>query len=206
VVDVVSRERQRLSSDLHEGLGQELTGVMLSLRSAMPAIAQGQGAGAVIVEESISHIAACIKMARDLARGLSPVHIQLGSFKDALEQFAVDASARLKIPVTVTVPAGEVDLSDAASDHLYRIVVEAVTNAARHSRCSTVRIELAIRDNLLELVVEDDGIGAASGEVRGDGIGLKMMEYRARLLGGRTQFGPGPDGGARVRVSVPLPV
>ena len=78
VIEVVGREQQRLSSDLHEGLGQALTGVMVSLRSAITAIDRGRPDMRALVAEAVKHIGDCIQMARDLARGLSPVHDQLG--------------------------------------------------------------------------------------------------------------------------------
>ena len=91
-----------------------------------------------------------------------------------------------------------------ASDHLYRIAYEALTNAARHSGCSSVAIELWIDDGALNLSISDNGAGLPGWGAEGAGLGVDMMRYRARLLGGSLELGPGPDGGVQVLVSVPV--
>ncbi len=205
VVDVAGRERQRLSGDLHEGLGQELTGVMLSLQSATRAMERGQPSGGDLVSEAVHQIAGCIEMTRDLARGLAPVHIHLGSLPHALERLASDAAARLKIHISTSFPQRDIPLSEAASDHLYRIVTEALTNAVRHGNCAAVHVGISSTEKALQLVIRDDGRGPPDDRGTCEGMGLKLMAYRARLLGGVMQFERGPSGGAQVTVSIPLP-
>lgn len=203
-VDVVGRERQRLSHDLHEGLAQELTGVMLSLRSATSAIERGQWSGGDMLNEAVRQIAGCIERARDLACGLSPVHIHLGSLSHALEQLAGKVATHLKINISTSFPKRDIPLSEAASDQLYRIVTEAVTNAVHHGGCAAVHVCLSGTEKALELIISDDGQGPPERSTQ-DGMGLKLMAYRARLLGGVMQFERGSAGGAQVTVSIPLP-
>jgi signal transduction histidine kinase len=204
VIDVASRERQRLSSDLHEGLGQELTGISLLLTCLATSLERGADDLPDLVSEVRSHVDRCIDMTRELARGLSPVQIERGSLGNALGRLAADASRRLRLCISASSVPEDVIVSDVASDHLYRIAYEALTNASRHSVCANVVIELWVDGATLNLAVKDDGAGVRDRSAESPGLGIEMMRYRARLLGGSLQFGPRAGGGAQLLVSVPL--
>jgi signal transduction histidine kinase len=204
VIDVASRERQRLSSDLHEGLGQQLTGISLLLASLSTAVDRGRGGVEDLISEVRDYVDRCIDMTRELARGLSPVQIERGSLGTALDRLAADASGRLRLRIVSRSTIGDLAVSDVAADHLYRIAYEALTNAARHSRCSNVLVELRAQEDTLELSVTDDGIGITGNGENPSGLGIKMMRYRVRLLGGKVHLGPGPNSGTQLLVSVPL--
>lgn len=203
VIDVVGRERQRLGSDLHEGLGQELTGISLLLKGLVQSAERGHPVGAADLKEIGAHVARAIDVTRELARGLSPVSIERGSLTDALARLARDASQRLKLDVRVHFDAPAVALPEAVADHLYRIAYEALTNAARHSGCARVDIELEQRDGRLELAIVDDGHGVPATSAVSPGLGLKLMAYRARLVGGSLRIERGPQRGTRVVVDAP---
>ncbi len=204
VIDVASRERQRLSGDLHEGLGQELTGIALLARGLERAIERGQPNVRAMANDVISHINRSIDMTREIARGLSPVQIERGSLSAALDRLAIEASRRLRIEVKAESKPPDVQVSDVVADHLYRIVYEALTNAARHSGCSHVAIALRVADGGLELSVTDDGSGMRSGAAGGNGFGLKMMAYRARLIGAKFGVEPAPGTGTRIVVTMAM--
>lgn len=204
VLDVASRERQRLSGDLHEGLGQELTGIALLARGLERAIERGQPTARDLIADIIMHINRTIDMTREIARGLSPVQIERGSLSAALERLAIEASRRLRIEIATTSDPEDIQVSDVAADHLYRIVYEAITNAARHSGCRHVAIDLRVEGGRLTVTVDDDGSGLLPGAVDRDGFGLKMMAYRARLIGATFRVEPGRRTGTRVAVVVPM--
>jgi two-component system, NarL family, sensor histidine kinase UhpB len=204
VIDVASRERQRLSGDLHEGLGQELTGIALLARGLERAIERGQPDALELVAEVVKHINRTIDMTREIARGLSPVQIERGSLSAALERLSIEASRRLRIEITTASDPADVQVSDVAADHLYRIVYEAITNAARHSGGTHVRIELRVEAGTLEVAISDDGTGIRPRTAGNDGFGLKMMAYRARLLGGTFRIEPGLHAGTRIVVAMPM--
>lgn len=203
VIDVVGRERQRLGSDLHEGLGQELTGVSLLLKSLQQKAGRGQPTSNEELAEIAEHVARSIDMTRELARGLSPVQIERGSLADALARLGAEASRRLRFAVHVNCDPPTIGASEVAADHLYRIAYEALTNAARHSGCTKVDIDLEQRNGRLALAIVDDGSGLPAGGPDRWGIGLKLMAYRARLMGGTLRIEPGPQRGTRVLVEVP---
>jgi two-component system, NarL family, sensor histidine kinase UhpB len=204
VIDVASRERQRLSGDLHEGLGQELTGIALLARGLERAIERGQPNARELITDVTRHINRTIDMTREIARGLSPVQIERGSLSAALERLASEASQRLRIEIATDSDPVDIQVSDVAADHLYRIVYEAITNAARHSACRHVQIELRIEAGSLEVSVTDDGAGIGPDQAASGGFGLKMMAYRARLLGAAFRIEPGPSSGTRVAVAMPM--
>jgi signal transduction histidine kinase len=204
VIDIASRERQRLSGDLHEGLGQELTGIALLVRGLERAIDRGQGNTRELVADVVSHINRTINMTRELARGLSPVQIERGSLSAALERLANEAGRRLRIGIGMRSDPADIHVSDVAADHLYRIVYEALTNAARHSGCTRIDVDLRLKSGTLEVSVTDDGTGVQPRAAGSDGFGLKMMAYRARLLGATFRLEPGVGGGTRVVVVMPI--
>jgi two-component system CheB/CheR fusion protein len=97
-------------------------------------------------------------------------------------------------------------LSKNTATHLYRIAQEALNNAIKHGRATVIVINLRSDANGLELAVEDNGRGIPSNALnQGSGMGLHIMRYRARSIGGTLQFGPGPHGGTLVSCCVPRP-
>jgi len=204
VIDIATRERQRMSSDLHDGLGQELTGISLLLQNLAIAIDRGKPGVRSLVDEIMSYVKQTIGTTRELAYGLSPLHIARGSLSHALAQLAEDAGRRLRLKITASSEPKEITVPDGIADELYRIAFEAVTNAARHSGCSQIDIAMLLSDGRLRLTVKDDGAGLPAGGVNRGGLGLTTMAYRARLLGGTLQLEPGTPGGAQVIIAVPM--
>jgi PAS domain S-box-containing protein len=204
VLDAANRERQILSSDLHEGLGQELTGVALLLRTAVTAAQRGRSDVLELMTEAMAQVDRAIAATRDLARGFSPVQIERGSLSVALDRLAHDAERRLRIRVTSSSQPPDIRAPDLVADHLYRIAYEAVTNAARHSGGREVAIDLRQEAGALRLTVTDDGAGFADTGRSSDGLGTRMMAYRARLVGGTLRYERVQGGGTRVVTVVPV--
>ena len=204
ILDISTRERQRLSSDLHDGLGQELTGISLLLQNLATQIERGAPGTRLLVEEILGHVNKTIKTTRDIAHGLSPLQVEQGSLSRAISRLAVEAGRRLHLEVAAHSEPTEIAVPEETADHLYRIVFEAITNAARHSACSRIDIFLQMRQGEIHLSVEDNGSGLPPSGIETTGIGLKTMAYRARLLGGSFALEPRADGGATLKVRVPL--
>ncbi len=100
---------------------------------------------------------------------------------------------------------GELDLPDEHRTCIYRVVQEALTNAARHAGAKSIRVTLHGGSDTLSLAVEDDGSGFDVQRVRGRGLGLLNIEERVRELGGRVQFLSAPSRGTLLRCEIPLP-
>jgi PAS domain S-box-containing protein len=206
IIEIANREQQRIGSDLHDGLGQELTGIALMLRGVVAQLIKEKSSARLDVEDVIGLVNHAIENTRSLARGLSPVSAQSGGLSAALQALASRASQRSGVHVefrdSVSVP---LQLNEASATHLYRIAQEALTNVVRHSLASEVTIGLEIVGDELQLRVDDNGRGFMHQPPDGvAGLGLKMMRYRAQMLGGDLLLETSANGGASVRCSCPL--
>jgi PAS domain S-box-containing protein len=204
VIDGASQERQRLSRELHEGVGQQLAGVLLLLGNASNSVRRGLPDAESLLEEIARYVQEGINAMRELARGLAPVKIGMGSLTVALQRLVADATQRLHIVVNCDCRLDGVMLSDLAADHLYSICREAVSNAALHGRCSRVTIVVRVETDMLIVSISDDGKGMSSEGQHSQGLGIKMMAYRTRLLGGACRITAPLGGGTCVSATVPL--
>jgi PAS domain S-box-containing protein len=205
ILEISNREQRRLGSDLHDGLGQELTGLSLLLKGLEMQLArEAQQYSSQIVKIS-NLLAQAIQSTRSLARGLAPVNLERGGLPEALKHLAVRCTDMYSLECTFTNGVAKLpDLEEGAATHLYRIAQEATTNAARYARATTISIELRSIGRKLQLSITDDGIGLSAGLAHGKpGMGLKIMEYRARMLGGTVNFEE-PGQGTRIVLSAPL--
>jgi len=206
IIEIAHREQQRIGSDLHDGLGQELTGIALMLRAIGAQLRKEGSAACTDIDDVIGLVNAAIENTRALARGLSPVGSEPDGLCAALQALAARATERYGIPVTfqarITRPPG---CDPKSATHLYRIAQEALTNAMRHGGATRIRILLnACRDGL-ELRITDNGRGLLdTRRDASDGLGLKIMRHRAQMLGGTLRLRAGAAGGTTVRCACPL--
>jgi len=203
ILDVSSRERQSIGRDLHDGLGQELTGIALMLRSLATRFQHECAAGVAGINEVVSLVNQSIETARSLARGLLPVRTESGGLPFALRELA--ARSRDLYGLTVNFRAEiwpDITLSETSASHLYRIAQEALTNAARHGQAAKVDILLMANRNTFLLRITDDGVGIVAGPAKPVvGMGLKIMRYRAGMIGAKIEIIAGVPKGTVVRVS-----
>jgi len=201
ILDVSTRERNTIGRDLHDGLGQELTGIALMLRGVAIRI-QREAPGAVPqVNEIVAHVNQSIESARALARGLLPVHTDRGGLPFALRALASRSRGLYGLEVNFRAQLRpDITLSETSASHLYRIAQEALTNAARHGHASKVEIALSVTDNNFSLRITDDGVGIAARDKPATGMGLKIMRYRAGMIGAKFEIGPNVPSGTVVLV------
>ena len=206
IIDIANREQQRIGSDLHDGLGQELTGIALMLRGVVAQLNKEKSDARLDVEDIIGLVNNAIENTRTLARGLSPVSAESGGLVAALRALATRASERYGVHVEFRdATSRPLRLNDVYATHLYRIAQEALTNVVRHSFASEVTICLDTVGDELQLRIDDNGRGfMQQREDSALGLGLKMMRYRAQMLGGDLVLEPSAEGGASVRCSCPL--
>lgn len=191
VLEVSNREQQRIGSDLHDGLGQELTGIALLLRGLENRAEREAPSLSPAVEEVALLVNDAIFTTRALARGLSPVTFDRGGLAFALEELARRLSATFHINVRCEADhAIERGLDSANALHLYRIAQEAVTNAAQHGRASIVEIALRQDGDRRLLRIEDNGSGFSPAMNQTKGLGLRIMHYRAQMMTGSLRIEP----------------
>jgi two-component system, NarL family, sensor histidine kinase UhpB len=205
ILEISNREQRRLGSDLHDGLGQELTGLSLLLKSLEVQITREQPRYLPQLSKITELLAHTIQSTRSLARGLAPVNLERGGLPEALRHLASRCTDMYGLTCrfddrTLRMP----ELDEGSATHLYRIAQEATTNAARYARAKHIAIELRTTPRKLHLSVTDDGIGLSAGLAQGKpGLGLKIMEYRAHMMGGTVAFEE-PGVGTRVALACPL--
>jgi PAS domain S-box-containing protein len=205
LIDTANREQQRLGRELHDGLGQELTGIAMRLQGLHGQLRTASPGLAGPVEHLGGLLSAAIRNTRMLAHGLAPVSAGQGGLEAALQRLADQSASAYGIPVSVTLDLRRpVAIDEIAGGNLYRICQEALSNAVRHGRPSRVQISLSSTPESLSLEVLDDGIGIATVGERGAGMGLQSMAYRAENLHGTVEVARRPTGGTRVSVRIPL--
>jgi signal transduction histidine kinase len=185
VLEVSNREQQRIGSDLHDGLGQELTGIALLLRGLENRAVREAPDLSAAIEEVALLVNDAIFTTRALARGLSPVTFDRGGITLALDSLAKRLSAMFHIDVRCDADESlEQGLESANALHLYRIAQEAVTNAAQHGQADQVRITLCVDGERGLLRIEDNGVGFDPATLPSKGLGLRIMRYRAQMIAG----------------------
>jgi PAS domain S-box-containing protein len=206
ILDVSGRERQSIGRDLHDGLGQELTGVALMLRGLATRIQSRCPEVVPNVNEVVALVNQSIETARSLARGLLPVRTESGGIVFALRALAARGRDLYGLDVNFesdVAPGFELNETDAS--HLYRIAQEALTNTARHGRASRVDIVLEASTQSFTLRIADDGQGFTL-PASPTGMGLKIMRYRAGMIGAKFDVGANEPRGTVVTVMSERPV
>src|SRR5262249_55073337 len=135
-----------------------------------------------------------ITESRHVCRGLYPIRLRTQGLVPALEELAVATSERYQLQCHCDVQAQLLHCDVATATHLYRIAQEGVNNTLKHSNASQITIQLREAGGGIELQVTDDGQGLNSKPGPGSGMGLHIMDYRSRLIGGSFQFRPSPNG------------
>ena len=207
VLEAADREQRRLGHDLHDGLGQELTGMSM-LAAALAAAERRAGRPA----EQAAHLEELTRRAiatcRAVARGLSPLGYARGDLIEALGDLArlqrESYGADVRFEAIRNAP---LNLTTDTADHLYRIAQEAVGNARRHAQAGVVEVTLDVEPALVRLEILDNGTGLpdAADQPGGAGMGLRIMRYRAALIGARLSVGPGDHRGTVVACECPQP-
>ena len=205
VLDISNRERLRIGYELHDGICQELTGVALILRGIATHLQRGTTPTHQHIEDIVGLVNNAIDGARAMARGLSPLTVDRGGLLTALDVLVRRLRQTSGIKVTLQVrmaPDGGLDESTAA--HLYRIAQEALQNAVKHSGADAVVVRLRSVGENVHLSIWDNGAGMASRPHETGGMGLKIMDYRARMIGGVLQVESRRGRGTCVRCLCPL--
>jgi two-component system, NarL family, sensor histidine kinase UhpB len=194
-------ERRRLARELHDEIGQTLTGVVLQLE-ALQRGAPGALQEAIVEAQETAR--AGVEDMREIARGLRPQALDEFGLRSALVSLASQITDHTGVRVR---PRLAERLPALAPEHdlaIYRVAQESLTNVARHADACHVELSLFANDvGDVELRIRDDGRGIAGDEANGGGTGLAGMRERALLIGGRLSIRAVEGGGTEVRLAVP---
>ncbi len=206
IVATREEERRRLRRDLHDGLGPALTGIAFKADAARNTLAGDPERAGELLGQLRADTTAAIDDIRRLVYGLRPPALDdlglIGSLRQQCARLAQRADGG-RVAVELDAPDDLPPLPAAVEVAAYRIVTEAMTNAARHSDATRITVRLALPDGAgLLIEVSDDGTGPGSSWQAG--LGLVSMRERAAELGGSCEAGPTPGGGGRVTAALPL--
>ena len=198
-LDAQERERRRLGRELHDELGQTLTGIVLLLqglaRETPPAV---QPSVAVLQQAARG----AVEKTRDIARGLRPQALDEFGLRSALSTLAAGFAERTGVRVRQELRSDTVPLAVEHDLAIYRTAQESLTNVARHADAGLVVISLTQDEDCVVLSVQDDGVGVDAAALHDVG-GVGGMRERAMLAGGRLTIGPSELGGTEVRLLIP---
>ncbi len=204
VLRISEHERRRIGQDLHDGLGQMLTGIGLISKNHARQLKEEGHSSAKDAEEITDLIKEADEQARSLARGLVPVEFDEKGLEAALERLRTNAEKLFGISCSLEI-IGSLNFEDATQAiHLYRIAQEAVSNAVKHGKSTKVSIHLAATDQHVRLRVSDNGIGFEENWDNDGGLGVRIMQFRARLIGGNLEISDTPDKGAVIMCTMPI--
>jgi PAS domain S-box-containing protein len=204
VNDISAQEARRIGQDLHDGLGQHLTGIAFMSKVLERKLAESSAPESADADKILKLVNEAINKTRELARGLRPVVSDAEGLMSALRQIATEVEDLFRISCRFHC-AEPVLISDvSAATHLYHIAQEAVNNAVKHGNARDVLITLSRIDESGALTIRDDGVGFPIAPANDSGMGLHIMRYRASMIGGALQVERGDDGGTRVSCVFPV--
>jgi PAS domain S-box-containing protein len=202
VLQISEREEQRIARDLHDGLGQLLSGTVhltnvLQLELAEQALPEA--AEALRIIELLNQ---AVAEARSLSRGLYPVRPEANGLMVALEELASRTKDLFRIPCCLRCRHPVLIEDNAIATHLYRIAQEAVTNALKHGQARHIEVGLTANAQRIVLTVRDDGKGFPATQPQRKGMGIRIMQYRAGMIGGSLVIQNAGQRGVRVVCTV----
>ena len=201
LADLLWREQQDLLHTLHDSLGQTLTGLGMLSSGLHQRLADADPSSSELAERIAHQAQQALEQVRQLARGLFPVEVDAESLMSALRDLASTTESLHGINVRVEGESPHGLRNGKVATELYRIAQEAVTNAVKHANAHEIVIQVVDRPGALELRVADDGVGLTEASSN-DGMGLRIMRYRAESIGARLTIEPGPTGGTVVGCSL----
>ncbi|MEA3209307.1 MAG: hypothetical protein QOE70_2364 [Chthoniobacter sp.] len=187
------REQRRIGQDLHDGLCQHLAGIEFRNEALARDLAGNPPA-----REEVEKIGALIRdgtrQARMLARGLAPVELERNGLMSALTELAANSAHLYRIACHFTCEQPVLVTDEATATHLYRIAQEAISNAVRHARARAIAVALRPAGDQAVLTIVNDGTPLPAEPGREAGMGLRIMRYRAEMIGATLRLGSTADG------------
>ena len=204
LLETSERERRSIGHDLHDGLGQHLTGTAVTGQILLEKLRERNAAEVGDVQNLIGLVKAAIEQTRRLAKGLLLAEISPEGLPAALQELAATTKEQFRVECRFDGSAVAPALAGGAATHLYRIAFEAVRNAVKHGRPRLIMITLgegAVGE--LTLMVRDDGIGLPPVGGCGEGLGLRIMAHRAEIIGASFALESPTGGGTVVACRLP---
>jgi PAS domain S-box-containing protein len=204
LLEISAREQRRIGQDLHDGLGQHLTGIAFMAKVHEARLAEQSVPDAADAAKIVHLVNEAIHKTRELARGLLPVVSDEQGLMSALQLWAAEVEDLFGISCRFQCETAVLVHDDAMATHLYHIAQEAVNNAIKHGHSRNIFIRLTSGDSSGTLEITDDGCGIPENRAASQGMGLHIMSYRAGMIGGRLEVRRGSVCGTSVTCMFPI--
>jgi PAS domain S-box-containing protein len=204
VLEISRREQERIGRDLHDVLGQELTGISL-LQKVMARQLEGQNSPLAKDALKITQLVnQAIGELNQIVRGVFPAQFALAGLDTGLKKFAETVQEQYQLQCLYESSGETIEVSEIVALQLFFIVKEAVNNAIKHGRSSKIVIQLEKNAEQLILAITDNGAGFSPLPQARPGMGLNIMKYRSEIIGGDLEIGPTALGETRVTCRLPF--
>ncbi|MGA9041629.1 MAG: PAS domain S-box protein, partial [Terriglobales bacterium] len=190
ILDISAREEHRIGQDLHDGLGQHLTGIAFMSKVLERKLADKSVAEAADATKIVRLVNEAIHKTRELSRGLLPVVSDARGLMSALEHYSSEVVDLFGLACRFECDRPVLIYDETAANHLFRIAQEAVNNAIKHGRGKNIVIRLWADGDDVSLSITDDGLGLPQNVRNSTGMGLHIMNYRAKMIGATLEVQP----------------
>jgi PAS domain S-box-containing protein len=204
ILEISSTEQRRIAQDLHDGLGQHLTGIAFMSKVLEEKLSDKSLPEAAEAAKIVKMVNQAIENTRQLARGLHPVAAEPFGLMSALKKWATEVEELFHIRCSFQCPKPLAIRDPNLATHLYRIAQEAVNNAIRHGKSKNIIVGLSGKLGAGTLFIKDDGDGFPQKQQGQPGVGLSIMNYRADMVGGSVKVQPNEDRGITVTCMFPI--
>ncbi len=198
VAEISDREQRRIGQDLHDTLCQHLVSIAFASEMLRDKLDRHKLAEASQAEHITGMVNDSISQARHIARGLYPVRLEIEGLASALEELVEKTQAHNKVACQFSCEEHILIYDTVAGNNLYRIAQEAINNAIKHGRCQNISVGLGAVEEEVILTVKDDGVGFPDEKEDRAGMGLHIMNYRAKMIGASLDIRRGAGGGTIV--------
>lgn len=204
ILEISTSEQRRIGQDLHDGLGQHLTGIAFMSKVQEQKLMEKNLPEATDAGKIVNLVNEAIHKTRELARGLSPVVSDARGLMSALQQWAGEVEDLFAVTCRFECFTPVLIHDDTVATHLYYIAREAVNNAIKHGHAREIFIRLSADEQQGALSIEDDGCGIGKIAGGNKGMGMHLMNYRARMVGGSLEVLPNDRNGTVVTCTFPV--
>lgn len=201
ILAIPAREQQRIGEELHDGLGQQLTGLSLLAQSLLNKATKPEYE---LASQIASGLHEALTQVKALSRGMMPIQIYADGFMLSLKEITENIEQQSNIPIKLQIEDAVLLVDDATATHLYRIVQESLNNAVKHADASQIEVSLKSEQDHGILEIVDNGVGIPLNLEDSTGLGLNIMKHRCGLFDGEISINPGGDRGTKVTCRFPL--
>jgi PAS domain S-box-containing protein len=198
ILEISSREQRRIGHDLHDGVCQQLAAIAYRMDILAEQLQEKGVAESSEAERVGGLVNEAINQTRGVARGLFPISLEENGLVSALEELAVNTSNLFKVRCQFSAAGPLPKVENGVALHLYYIAQEAVLNAAKHGRADNISISLTRANDRFILAIRDDGSGFELSDHGFKGMGIRIMRYRARVLGATLDLKSQPGQGTQI--------